>query len=134
MLRRRKYGIDQAMQDVPVGLFCFELLYADGEDLTMLRYPERRARLAAAITPGPRLRLTTATEVDEPAALDAAFSQAVTDGCEGLVCKSVGPESVYQAGARGWQGIQLKPDYRTQPSHTGGLGVTGAYSGRGPRD
>ena len=66
MLRRRKHGIDQAMQDVPVGLFCFELLYADGEDLTMLPYPERRARLAAAITPGPRLRLTTATEVDEP--------------------------------------------------------------------
>src|SRR5690349_9858606 len=87
MLRRRKYGIEKAMQDVPVGLFCFELLYADGQDLTMLPYPERRARLAAAITPGPRLRLTTATEVSEPAALDAAFSQAVTDGCEGLVCK-----------------------------------------------
>ena len=66
MLRRRKHGIEKAMQDVPVGLFCFELLYADGEDLTMLPYPERRARLAAAITPGPRLRLTTATEVDRP--------------------------------------------------------------------
>ena len=133
MLRRRKHGIDQAMQDVPVGLFCFELLYADGEDLTMLPYPERRARLAAAITPGPRLRLTTATEVDEPAALDAAFSQAVTDGCEGLVCKSVGPESVYQAGARGWQWIKLKRDYRTELSDTVDLVVIGAYAGRGRR-
>jgi DNA ligase-1 len=133
MLRRRKYGIEKAMQDVPVGLFCFELLYADGEDLTMLPYPERRARLAAAITPGPRLRLTTATEVDEPAALDAAFSQAVTDGCEGLVCKSVGPESVYQAGARGWQWIKLKRDYRTELSDTVDLVVIGAYAGRGRR-
>jgi DNA ligase-1 len=133
MLRRRKHGIDQAMQDVPVGLFCFELLYADGEDLTMLPYPERRARLAAAITPGPRLRLTTATEVDDPAALDAAFSQAVTDGCEGLVCKSVGPESVYQAGARGWQWIKLKRDYRTELSDTVDLVVIGAYAGRGRR-
>ena len=70
MLRRRKHGIDKAMQDVPAGLFCFELLYADGEDLTMLPYPERRARLAAAITPGPRLRLTTATKVDDPDALE----------------------------------------------------------------
>jgi DNA ligase-1 len=127
MLRRRKHGIDQAMQDVPVGLFCFELLYADGEDLTMLPYPERRARLAAAITPGPRLRLTTATEVDDPAALDATFSQAVTDGCEGLVCKSVGPESVYQAGARGWQWIKLKRDYRTELSDTVDLVVIGVY-------
>jgi len=133
MLRRRKHGIDQAMQDVPVGLFCFELLYADGEDLTMLPYPERRARLAAAITPGPRLRLTTATEVGEPAALDAAFSQAVTDGCEGLVCKSTGPESAYQAGARGWQWIKLKRDYRTELSDTVDLVVIGAYAGRGRR-
>src|SRR5215467_3561087 len=133
MLRRRKHGIEQAMQDVPVGLFCFELLYADGEDLTMLPYPERRARLAAAITPGPRLRLTTATEVAEPAALDAAFSQAVTDGCEGLVCKSVGPESAYQAGARGWQWIKLKRDYRTELSDTVDLVVIGAFAGRGRR-
>jgi DNA ligase 1 len=133
MLRRRKHGIEQAVQDVPVGLFCFELLYADGEDLTMLPYPERRARLAAAITPGPRLRLTTATEVDEAAALDAAFSQAVTDGCEGLVCKSNGPESAYQAGARGWQWIKLKRDYRTELSDTVDLVVIGAYAGRGRR-
>ena len=36
-----------------------------------------------------------------PAALDAAFEQAVTDGCEGLVCKSVAPDAIYQAGRRG---------------------------------
>ena len=87
MFRRRKHGIDQAVLDVPVGLFCFELLYADGVDLTRLPYPARRAALAAAITVTDRLRLTTATEAGDPAALDAAFEQAVTDGCEGLVCK-----------------------------------------------
>src|SRR6266700_2020776 len=100
MFRRRKHGIADAVRDVPVGIFCFELLYADGEDLTRLPYPERRARLAEAITPSPQLRLTTATEVTTPAALDAAFEQAVTDGCEGLVCKSVSPAAGYQAGAR----------------------------------
>src|SRR6202007_2248695 len=30
MFRRRKHGIDEAVRDVPVGLFCFELLFADG--------------------------------------------------------------------------------------------------------
>ena len=90
MFRRRKYGIAEAVRDVPVGLFCFELLYADGQDLTRLPYPQRRAALAQAITISPRLRLTTATEVTDPAALDAAFEQAITDGCEGLMCKSVG--------------------------------------------
>jgi DNA ligase-1 len=133
MLRRRKYGIAEAVRDIPVSLFCFELLYADGEDLTRLPYPERRAALAAAITPAARLRLTTVTEVDTPAALEAAFQQAVTDGCEGLVCKSTGTDAVYQAGARGWQWIKLKRDYRSELSDTVDLVVIGAFAGRGRR-
>jgi DNA ligase 1 len=133
MLRRRKHGIDQAVRDVPVGLFCFELLYADGEDLTRLPYPERRARLAAAITPAARLRLTTAAGADNPATLEALFQQAITDGCEGLICKSTGPDSGYQAGARGWQWIKLKRDYRTELSDTVDLVIVGAFAGRGRR-
>ncbi len=133
MFRRRKYGISDAVRDVPVGLFCFELLYADGQDLTRLSYPERRARLAEAITPSPRLRLTTAIEVATPAALDTAFEQAVTDGCEGLVCKSVSPDAGYRAGARGWLWIKLKRDYRTELSDTVDLVVVGAFAGRGRR-
>ena len=100
MFRRRKHGIDQAVLDVPVALFCFELLYADGQDLTMLSYPQRRAALASAVTVSDRLRLTTATDVDTPAALDAVFEQAVTDGAEGLVCKSVGPHAIYRPAPR----------------------------------
>ena len=133
MFRRRKYGISDAVRDVPVGLFCFELLYADGQDLTRLPYPERRARLAEAITVAPRLRLTTAAEVATPAALDAAFEQAVTDGCEGLMCKSLSPAAGYQAGARGWLWIKLKRDYRTELSDTVDLVVVGAFAGRGRR-
>jgi DNA ligase 1 len=133
MTRRRKHGIAEAVHDVPVGLFCFELLFADGQDLTELPYPQRRARLAEAITVSPQLRLTTATEVTTAAALDAWFEDAVADGTEGLVCKSVGPDSVYQAGARGWLWIKLKRDYRTELSDTVDLVVVGAFAGRGRR-
>ena len=133
MFRRRKHGIAEAVRDVPVGLFCFELLYADGHDLTRLPYPERRARLAEAVTPSPQLRLTTAAEVSTPEALEAAFEQAVTDGCEGLVCKSVSPDAGYQAGARGWLWIKLKRDYRTELADTIDLAVIGAFAGRGRR-
>ncbi len=133
MFRRRKHGIAEAVRDIPVGLFCFELLYADGQDLTTLPYPQRRARLAEAITPSAQLRLTTATEVATPAALDAAFGQAVTDGCEGLVCKSVSPAAGYRAGARGWLWIKLKRDYRTELADTVDLVVVGAFAGRGRR-
>jgi DNA ligase 1 len=133
MGRRRVHGIDEAVQDWPVGLFCFDLLYADGEDLTLLPYPERRARLAALLTLSDRLRLTTTVEVTTPAALDTAFEQAIADGCEGLVCKAVGPDSGYRAGARGWQWIKLKRDYRTELVDTVDLVVVGAFAGRGRR-
>ncbi|MEN3357344.1 MAG: ligase 1 [Mycobacteriales bacterium] len=133
MYRRRKHGIAEAVRDAPVGLFCFDLLYADGEDLTRLPYPQRRARLAAAITLSDRLRLTTAAEVSTPETLDATFEQAIADGCEGLLCKSVSPTAGYQAGARGWLWIKLKRDYRTALSDTVDLVVVGAFTGRGRR-
>jgi DNA ligase-1 len=133
MFRRRKHGIAEAARDVPVGLFCFELLYADGQDLTDRSYLERRTRLAAAVTLSDRLRLTTALEVETSSALDAAFEQAVADGSEGLVCKSTGPDAVYRAGARGWLWIKLKRDYRTELADTIDLVVVGAYAGRGRR-
>jgi DNA ligase-1 len=133
MFRRRKYGITEAVRDVPVSLFCFELLYADGEDLTRLGYPERRARLAEAIIGSERLRLATAIQASDEAGLEAAFEQAVTDGCEGLLCKSTSPTAGYQAGARGWLWIKLKRDYRTELSDTVDLVVVGALYGRGRR-
>ncbi|HEX3213568.1 MAG TPA: ATP-dependent DNA ligase [Actinomycetota bacterium] len=133
MFRRRKYGISDAVRDFPVSMFCFELLYADGTDLTRLPYLERRARLAEAVTASERLRLTTAEQVSDEAALEATFEQAVAEGCEGLICKSVEPTAQYQAGARGWQWIKLKRDYRSELTDTLDLVVVGGLAGRGRR-
>ena len=49
------------------------------------------------------------------------------------MCKSVGPDSGYRAGNRGWQWIKLKRDYRSELSDTVDLVVVGAFSGRGRR-
>jgi DNA ligase 1 len=133
MYRRRKYGISEAIDEVPVSLFCFDLLYADGQDLTRLDYLQRRERLAAAITRSPRLQLATAEQVTNVDGLEAMFEQAVADGCEGLLCKSLAPGAGYQAGARGWLWIKLKRDYRTELSDTLDLVVVGALYGRGRR-
>jgi DNA ligase-1 len=133
MFRRRKYGIAEATKDFPVSMFCFELLYADGEDLTRLPYLERRARLAQAVTPSERLRLATAEQVGDEPALERMFEQAVAEGCEGLICKSVSPTVGYQAGARGWSWIKLKRDYRSELTDTLDLVVVGGLAGRGRR-
>jgi DNA ligase 1 len=98
MFRRRKYGITEAVSDYPVSMFCFELLYADGTDLTRLPYLERRAALAEAITTAPRLRLATAEQVDDEAEMERVFEQAVAEGCEGVICKSVATSAAYRRG------------------------------------
>ncbi|HEY2960662.1 MAG TPA: ATP-dependent DNA ligase [Actinomycetota bacterium] len=133
MFRRRKYGITDAVRDYPVSMFCFDLLYADGEDLTRLPYLERRRRLAGAVTTSPRLQLATAEQVGDVAALEKVFEQAVADGTEGVICKSLAPDAGYQAGARGWQWIKLKRDYRSELSDTLDLVVVGGLAGRGRR-
>jgi DNA ligase-1 len=131
--RRRKHGIAEAVTDVPVSLFCFDLLYADGQDLTRLPYLERRARLEQAVTPSARLRLATAEQATTVDGLESVFEQAVADGCEGLLCKSLAPGAGYQAGARGWLWIKLKRDYRSELSDTLDLVVVGGLHGRGRR-
>ena len=133
MFRRRKYGITEAVRDFPVSLFCFELLYADGADLTRLPYLERRSRLAEAVTASGRVRLATAEQIGDAQALERVFEQAVAEGCEGLICKSLDPAASYQAGARGWQWIKLKRDYRSELSDTLDLVVVGGLAGRGRR-
>jgi DNA ligase-1 len=133
MFRRRKYGITEAVSDFPVSMFCFELLYADGTDLTRLPYLERRARLAEAVTASERLRLTTAEQVSDEQALERVFEQAVAEGCEGVICKSLSPTVGYQAGARAWSWIKLKRDYRSELSDTLDLVVVGGLAGRGRR-
>jgi DNA ligase-1 len=85
------------------------------------------------VTPAPRLHQATAAQLDDPDALERFFEQAITDGCEGLLCKSLSPDAGYQAGARGWLWIKLKRDYRTELSDTLDLVVVGALAGRGRR-
>ncbi len=133
MQRRRKYGVEEAAQRIPVGLFCFDLLYGEEGDLTRRPYLERRRALERAVKPSDRLQLATWKLVDGVDELDAFFEQAIADGCEGVLCKSVSEDAVYQAGARGWLWIKHKREYRTELQDTLDLVVVGAFYGRGRR-
>jgi len=57
----------------------------------------------------------------------------VESGCEGAIVKSVSPESVYKAGARGWLWIKYKRSYVSKMVDTVDLVVVGAFYGRGRR-
>jgi DNA ligase-1 len=133
MHRRRKYGIEAAIDQYPVSLFMFDALYVDGIDYTQEPYLTRREALEKALGKSDRLTLAKQSLVSSVKQLEEFFEVAIADGCEGLMCKSVNKESVYQAGARGWLWIKLKRDYKSEMTDTVDLVVVGAIHGRGKR-
>lgn len=133
MHRRRKYDIAKAVSEYPVSLFVFDVLYVDGKDLTLEPYPVRHKVLEEIIRENERFQLAKYLIVDNPEDLERFLEEAVEAGCEGLVCKSLSDDAVYQAGARGWLWIKYKRDYKSEMTDTVDLVVVGAFYGRGRR-
>jgi DNA ligase-1 len=133
MHRRRKYGIEKAIEDYPVSVFMFEALYVDGKDLTLKPYPTRRKILEKVVEKSDRTQIANYTVTSDVKELERFFQEAIENGCEGLVCKSISKDSVYQAGARGWLWIKYKRDYKSEMTDTVDLVVVGAFHGRGRR-
>ena len=131
--RGRKHELEKTIEEIPVALFAFDLLYNNGVDYTQLEYPRRRGALANLIQRNERLDLSRQIIVTKPEQLDDFMQQAVADGCEGLMIKSIGPDSIYKAGARGWGWIKYKRDYKSEMQDTVDLVVVGAFAGRGRR-
>jgi len=133
MHRRRKYGIEKAIKEHPVSLFVFDVLYIDGKDLTLEPYPVRHKALKSLIKESERVQMAKYISTDDVEELEKFFEEAIENGCEGLVCKSVNEDSVYQAGSRGWLWIKYKRDYKSEMTDTVDLVVVGGFHGRGKR-
>lgn len=133
MHRRRKYGVQAAIEQYPISLFAFDALYVDDKDLTQDAFPQRRKVLEKIIKQSIRIKPATQRLVKNIKELEDFFEEAIEEGCEGLMCKSVAKDSVYQAGNRGWLWIKYKRDYKSEMPDTADLVVVGAFHGRGKR-
>ena len=131
--RGRKYELDKAVEEIPVSMFAFDLLYADGTDYTGLPYLKRRQALEKLIRPNDRLGLARQSTVHTAEELDNFMQRAIAEGCEGLMIKSVDADSIYKAGSRGWAWIKYKREYKSEMQDTVDLAVVGAFAGRGRR-
>lgn len=133
MHRRRKYDIKQAMENYPVVMNVFDILYIDGNDKTSLTYLQRR-KLIKKIIQGLRnekIRLVPQTIVEKPEQIDKFMASAIENGCEGLMIKQL--TSTYRAGNREFAWVKLKREYRSDLADTLDLVITGALYGRGRR-
>ncbi len=133
MRRKRKHDIHIAIKEIPVKVFLFDLLYADGEDYTVKPLPERRAKLEEIIDQTEVFQIAEYIKTKDPEELEKFFLKAIEDGAEGVMIKAIHRNAIYQAGTRGWLWIKYKRDYKSEMIDTVDLVVVGAFYGRGRR-
>jgi DNA ligase-1 len=133
MHRRRKYDIARNVENYPVSVNVFDILWASGRDKTKLPYLKRRELLKDIITNLDDRKLTLihqkiVTSVEE---LEKFMAKSIEFGCEGLVVKQT--DSPYRAGARGFAWTKIKREYRSELVDSLDLVVVGGSHGRGRR-
>ncbi|MFW6143886.1 MAG: ATP-dependent DNA ligase, partial [Patescibacteria group bacterium] len=128
--RKRKYGVAEKAEDVPLKFFVFDLLYLDGENLLSKPLSERRALLESVIRKGEKIIPIEQKIVKSADQLANTFDDAVNKGLEGLVVKDL--DACYQAGSRGYSWIKYKHQ-EGELSDTLDCVVLGYYAGQGKR-
>jgi DNA ligase 1 len=146
MHRRRKHGIQEAMEEYPVILNVFDVLFVDGNAKTSLTYSQRRDLIEKMIAGqqqqrrrknnandnnNNKIRIVPQTIVKNTDQIDKFMASAIESGCEGLMLKHL--NSVYRAGAREYAWIKLKREYQSELADTLDLVIVGALYGRGRR-
>jgi DNA ligase 1 len=133
MHRRRKYDIAKNVEDYPVSVNVFDILWASGRDKTNLPYKERRDLLKDVIANSVDRRLTVIQQniVTSVEQLEKFMAKSIEHGCEGILVKQT--NSAYRAGARGFAWIKIKREYRSELVDSLDLVIIGGSYGRGRR-
>lgn len=134
--RKRKYGVSEKAEEIPLKVFVFDLLYEDG-GLLQKSFGERRGRLEeligrngvssfkTEILPAESVTVKSVEEAEE------YFEEYVEEGLEGMMCKRL--KSEYQAGARNFNWVKFKRVHDSRLLDTVDVVVLGYYRGRGKR-
>ena len=136
--RRKKHGMEKAVEDIPVRIFLFDMLYYDGEDYTLKPYSFRRMRLESSFKDdnserSDRIGYPSRAIIDSDEKAQEFFDGAIAARCEGIMAKSLSEDSVYRAGSRGFLWIKYKKDYTQALVDSFDLTVVGAFYGMGKR-
>jgi len=133
MHRRRKHGVEEAMENYPVVMNFFDILYVDGKSKTCLAYEDRRKLLKKVLSgvKDGKIRAVEQMVASAPEEVEKFMATAIENGCEGVMIKQL--SSTYRAGAREYAWIKLKREYRSDLADTLDLVIVGALHGRGRR-
>ena len=128
--RKRKHGIAEKGEDLPLVLVAFELLYLDGKDLTNEPFHKRR-ELLERIAAGSGVEVSRTLVTDKEIDVQKFFEESVTAGLEGIVAKDL--NAPYTAGARKFAWIKYKRSYAGHLADSVDAVIVGYYIGKGKR-
>ncbi len=131
MHRRRKYGVEKAVEKYPIAVNFFDIIYLDGKSCLDLSYSERRKTLESIVIEDDFARLVPMTIIKTENEIEEFLENSINAGCEGLMLKVLA--APYRAGMRGSNWLKLKREYRNELGDSLDLVVIGAFFGRGRR-
>ena len=106
LMRRftRVKDVEEKVEQIPLKLFLFDLLYSDGVLLIDDPYEERWRQLEEIV---PSTLLVKRIITDDPEEAESFMNEAIQEGQEGLMVKRL--DSPYTPGSRGKLWFKLKP-------------------------
>ncbi|HRN77736.1 MAG TPA: ATP-dependent DNA ligase [Candidatus Dependentiae bacterium] len=131
--RKRKHGIEQAAEELPLKVFIFDLLYLNGNSFLHKTHEERRKQLLHVFNKykGDNVQVIDEQPVNTAQELEDYFIANIAAGLEGLVVKR--PDSVYTPGKRNFNWIKLKRQEEGHLEDTIDCVIVGYYAGKGKR-
>lgn len=134
--RKRKHDIEKVMQDFPLKLYFFDILYLNGRSLLDETHAKRRALMIGILNDKSIERQQILLPVQEEKIksshdLKTYFEQNVSTGLEGVVVKR--SDAPYQAGKRNFNWIKLKRDESGALDDSIDCVILGYYHGHGKR-
>lgn len=125
--RRRKYGVEESAEAIPVEYNVFDVLLVENKTLLDEPYTKRREMLEKVVEEiEGRVRLVEQKVLSDAEKIKEFCDYAIKIGHEGLVAKDL--HSTYRAGRREFLWLKLKPTLETLD-----LVVVGALFGKGKR-
>jgi DNA ligase-1 len=106
MQRRRKHGIAESAQGIPLKFQVFDLLYKNGQSFLDETYIRRREELRKTISPNNLFIIDKYVLTDDPKVINQEYQKQVKMGLEGVMVKKA--ESHYVPGRTGWRWVKMK--------------------------
>ena len=130
--RKRKHGIAEKIEEMPLKLFAFDVMYLNGENYMTKPYHERREHaLQSCSRRQTTILISGSILATTPKQLEEYFESSIENGLEGIIAKELNAQ--YIAGARKFSWIKLKRSYKGELSDTLDLVIVGYFLGRGSR-